>query len=70
MQNKASPTGNGDQALALRVDGDRVVFYQMRFLGYQDTILDTTGIHFFYQCYIEGSVDFICGGATSLYEVY
>ena len=27
------------------------------------------GQHFFKNCYIEGTVDFVCGGATSIYEV-
>ena len=51
MQNNGASIGNGGQALALKVDGDRAVFHQIRFIGYQDTIMDTTGIHFFYQCY-------------------
>ena len=35
FENSAGPVG---QALALRVDGDRVVFRNSRFLGWQDTI--------------------------------
>ena len=27
------------------------------------------GQHLFKNCYIEGTVDFVCGGATSIYEV-
>ncbi|KAE8732389.1 putative pectinesterase 11 [Hibiscus syriacus] len=38
-------------------------------LGYQDTLLDETGRHYYYNCYIEGAVDFICGNAASLFEV-
>ncbi|XP_028771545.1 pectinesterase QRT1-like [Neltuma alba] len=70
IENSAVPNGNGDgdQALAIRIDGDKSVFYRMRFLGYQDTLMDNIGTHFFYQCYIQGSVDFICGSATSLYQ--
>lgn len=56
------------QALALRVDGDRVVFRGCRFLGWQDTILVNRGRHWFVDCYIEGSVDFIFGAATAYFS--
>jgi len=56
------------QALALRVDGDRVVFRRCRFLGWQDTILVNRGRHYFADCYIEGNVDFIFGAATSFFD--
>ena len=56
------------QAVALRVDGDRVIFDHCRFLGWQDTILVNRGRQYFADCYIEGSVDFIFGGATALFE--
>jgi pectinesterase len=56
------------QALALRVDGDRVVFRHCRFLGWQDTILVNRGRHYFADCYIEGSVDFIFGAATAFFD--
>ena len=58
------PRPNGPpvaQALALRVDGDRVVFKRCRFLGFQDTILLNRGRHYFADSYIEGHVDFIFG---------
>lgn len=57
-----------EQAVALRVDGDRVVFRLCRFLGWQDTILVNRGRHYFVDCYIEGSVDFIFGGAIAMFE--
>jgi pectinesterase len=56
------------QALALRIDGDRVVFRGCRFLGWQDTILTTRGRQYFVDCYIEGNVDFIFGGGTAYFE--
>ncbi|XP_054819073.1 pectinesterase QRT1-like [Prosopis cineraria] len=68
IENSAVPSGHGDQALAIRIDGDKSVFYKVRFLGYQDTLMDNIGTHLFYHCYIEGSIDFICGSATSLYQ--
>jgi pectinesterase len=56
------------QALALRVDGDRVTFRHCRFLGWQDTILVNRGRQYFTDCYIEGSVDFIFGAATAYFD--
>jgi pectinesterase len=63
--NSAGPVG---QALAIRLDGDRAVFRNCRFLGWQDTILVNRGRHYFENCYIEGHVDFIFGGATCWFE--
>jgi pectinesterase len=65
LANEAGPVG---QALALRVDGDRVVFRRCRFRGWQDTILVNRGRHYFGDCAIEGHVDFIFGGATAYFE--
>ncbi|XP_073159067.1 pectinesterase QRT1-like [Henckelia pumila] len=65
-----SPGGgvDGYQAVALRISGDKAMFYKVRFLGIQDTLLDQTGTHYFYQCFILGSTDFIFGNAKSLYQ--
>ena len=65
FENSAGPVG---QALAIRVEGDRVVFRNCRFLGWQDTILANRGRHYFTNCFIAGHVDFIFGGATALFE--
>jgi pectinesterase len=65
LENTAGPTG---QALAVRVDGDRVVFRNCRFLGWQDTILINRGRQYFENCYIAGATDFIFGGATAWFE--
>ncbi len=65
FENSAGPVG---QALAIRIDADRVVFRNCRFLGWQDTILANRGRHYFENCYIEGHVDFIFGGATCWFE--
>jgi pectinesterase len=63
--NSSGPVG---QALALRVDGDRVAFRKCRFLGWQDTILVNRGRHVFSDCHIEGHVDFIFGAATAFFD--
>ena len=57
------------QGVALRVDSERALFYEVRMLGTQDTLLDNTGTHYFLKCFIQGKVDFVCGSARSLYEV-
>lgn len=71
MQNTYVPIKrqNGTQAVALRVRGENALFYKVRILGAQDSLLDDQGKHYFLDSYIQGSVDFICGAATSLFEV-
>jgi pectinesterase len=65
FENSAGPVG---QALSIRIDGDRVVFRNCRFIGWQDTILANRGRQYFENCYIAGHVDFIFGGATTFFE--
>ncbi len=65
IANDAGPVG---QAVALRVDGDRVSFRNCRLLGWQDTLLVNRGRHYFSHCYIEGHVDFIFGAATAFFD--
>ncbi|KAK8926418.1 Pectinesterase QRT1 [Platanthera zijinensis] len=65
-QNKAPAAeagASGMQAMALRLAGDKTFIYQSRILGSQDTLFDQIGKHYFYQCYIQGSIDFIFGNA-------
>ncbi|XP_052878607.1 pectinesterase PPME1-like [Gossypium arboreum] len=57
----------GAQAVALRVSGDRSAFYNCKIIGFQDTLCDDRGNHFFKDCHIRGTVDFIFGSGTSLY---
>jgi pectinesterase len=64
---KAGATGK--QAVALRVSADNAAFVGCRILGAQDTLYDHSGRHYYKECYIEGSIDFIFGNALSLYEV-
>ncbi|MDP0502001.1 MAG: pectinesterase family protein [Verrucomicrobiota bacterium JB022] len=60
--------GVGSQALALRLEGDRAILRRCRLLGHQDTLLSNTGRHYFEDCYIAGTVDYIFGGATAYFE--
>ena len=57
----------GAQALSMRISGNKAAFYNCKFYGFQDTICDDTGNHFFKDCYVEGTFDFIFGSGTSLY---
>ncbi|KAJ4850936.1 hypothetical protein Tsubulata_030361, partial [Turnera subulata] len=56
------------QASAVQVEGDRCAFFKCAFHGIQDTLYDKSGRHYFKECFIEGSVDFIYGVAQSIYE--
>ncbi|GER32853.1 pectin lyase-like superfamily protein [Striga asiatica] len=60
--------GYGYQAVAFRISGEKAMFYKVRFLGSQDTLLDESGSHYFFRCFIQGSTDFIFGNAKSLYQ--
>lgn len=64
-----SPGDVGGQAVALRIGGDQAAFYNCGFYGAQDTLYDDHGRHYFKDCFIQGSIDFIFGNARSLYEV-
>eukprot|EP00253_Pinus_taeda_P026480 PITA_26480 len=70
IQNSHGPSKHleGDQTVALKISGDRCAFYDCSFLGYQDTVLDDRGRHYFRNCFIEGAGDVICGNGKSIYE--
>jgi hypothetical protein len=63
------PGTQGGQAVAFRISGDKAFFFGCGFYGAQDTLCDDAGRHYFRDCYIEGSIDFIFGNARSLYKV-
>lgn len=72
VQNTAplpAPGAMGQQAVALRISADTAAFLGCKFLGAQDTLYDHVGRHYYKDCYIEGSVDFIFGNGLSLFEV-
>lgn len=56
------------QAVAIRINGDQAAFWGCGFFGAQDTLCDDRGRHYFKECFIQGSIDFIFGDARSLYE--
>ncbi|WP_345270796.1 pectinesterase family protein [Nibrella viscosa] len=69
FENTAGPVG---QAVAAFVTGDRAVFINCRFLGFQDTLYTGSPRHYgrqyYKDCYIEGTTDFIFGSATAVFD--
>lgn len=65
--NTAGPVG---QAVAVRITADRVRFENCRFLGFQDTLYaqGKTSRQYYKNCYIEGTVDFVFGWATAVFD--
>ncbi|KAF8702395.1 hypothetical protein HU200_032770 [Digitaria exilis] len=62
------PGMEGGQAVAFRISGDKAFFFGCGFYGAQDTLCDDAGRHYFRDCYVEGSIDFVFGNARSLYK--
>jgi pectin methylesterase-like acyl-CoA thioesterase len=64
----------GEQALAMKTTGDRIVFEDTAFLGNQDTLmtdspkLDVISRVYIHDSYIEGDVDFVYGRASTVIE--
>lgn len=67
FENSSGPVG---QAVAVWVAGDKSAFKNCRFLGFQDTLYTYgKGSRQYYKdCYIEGTVDFIFGSSTALFD--
>jgi len=67
FENSAGPVG---QAVAVRVEGDQIIFENCRFLGNQDTLYPhgDKSRQYYKNCYIEGTVDFIFGWSTVVFE--
>lgn len=59
---------SGRQAVAVNTTGQQITFKQCAFKGYQDTLYAREGACYFYECYIEGDIDFIFGGARAVFE--
>ncbi|MBN2274214.1 MAG: T9SS type A sorting domain-containing protein [Bacteroidales bacterium] len=60
--------GNVGQAVAIRTTGERQVFKNCRFLGFQDTYYAHKNRQYNLHCYVEGATDFIFGDATAVFD--
>lgn len=60
--------GVGSQAVALLARGQRLQFRNCRLLGNQDTLYAHSGTQYYRNCHIQGTVDFIFGGATAVFD--
>lgn len=60
--------GGGRQAVAVYGSAEHIEFYNCRFIGRQDTLYAKDGTHYYKDCYIEGDVDYIFGGARAVFE--
>jgi pectinesterase len=56
-------------AVAAMISGDKSYFFRVGFYGYQDTLWDDRGRHYYKLCTIQGAIDFIFGEGQSLFEV-
>ena len=67
FENSSGPVG---QAVACFVSADRVYFKNCRFLGFQDTLYTSSkqSRQYYEDCYIEGTVDFIFGWSTAVFN--
>jgi len=70
FENSTGYTGDGPQALAINVAGDRCAFKNCRFVGGQDTVLANGDgkRQYFKNCYIDGNTDFIFGSSTVVFD--
>jgi pectinesterase len=68
FQNTAGFTAG--QAVGLRIEGNRASLKNCRITGNQDILfLSGSGVkHYFSDCYIEGTTDFIFGAATAVFS--
>lgn len=70
----SQPQTNQRQAVAVKTTGDRLIFDNDRFLGNQDTLFadiasgTSTARQLYIRSYIEGTVDFIFGRGTAVFD--
>jgi pectin methylesterase-like acyl-CoA thioesterase len=75
MSNYAKPAGDttrlaGSQGVAVMLDmgSDFASFENCNLSGHQDTLFPNAGRSYFHRCAISGSVDFIFGAGTAVFE--
>ncbi|KAH9683851.1 putative pectinesterase 67 [Citrus sinensis] len=67
-----APTGvaftSQNQSVAAFVGADMNAFYHCAFYSTHNTLFDYKGRHYYHNCYIQGSIDFIFGRGRSIFQ--
>ncbi|XP_077239928.1 pectin lyase-like superfamily protein [Tasmannia lanceolata] len=59
---------DNNRTVAAFVSADKVAFYHCGFYSFYNTLFDAVGRHYYDNCYLTGSIDFIFGRAQSLFR--
>ncbi|RZC89082.1 hypothetical protein C5167_030778 [Papaver somniferum] len=62
------PFTSTNQSVAALVGADKVAFYHCGFYSAHNTLFDYKGRHYYDNCYIQGTIDFIFGRGQSIFH--